>query len=971
MLIKELVAMVGIDTADFDRGAQAFLRKTHKISRAWAQAGRDISRAATRITAALGAAGAVVTKTGLSFAALKEQSQIAFAVMLRDAGKAKRLLQDLNSFAANTPFELEGILGATKTLFGFGFQLNEIMPTLRMLGDVSAGTGKDLRELATIFGQIRGLGKLQGQDFLQLVNAGFPVIEIARTMGLTMAQLRDEMSRGNVPFAAVEATFRRLTSSGGVFNNMMQRQSKTVAGLVSTLKDNFKQISARIVQPLFEEIARVLPEILKSFDTPKFQQFIKSAQQSVRDFIQSVHELAPVFMQAARTAGEFLKPLLQFLKEHPQIMGALLALKVGGFLGLNSAIMSTASALGQTLVAAISLLSNPIGAIIAAIAAATAALVLFFTKTEAGKKVFAEIKQVAEPFVDVIKSLWSILKNLASILGTVLKPVLRAVGILFGKLWELIKPLVSGGMKLLAAQILALVKPLTTVVGWLDKIISKADKAIKKIFAVKGRAVENDDPGMKALVEISEIVKSGKLTPQQEKQIVAEADRGNNVAVLKKAKAFVAANARRKAAVGRAGAPAPAAAGFGGFKLPPAKAANPRDAINKALRGAEVGALDRATPGFSQIRKFIGMPGATAQDVGRFMGTRRGVTAAQGREAGRAFGAIRGRLGGNLSPQQLDKIALSLAKTTNQIRAQAEAAAQSAEKLKQAREAALPLLDQMAFKLDGVKGKIPQAELDALNQRLQAWGNAMGKGKVTLDQLRAGMRQLASDTSKAVAAAEKKAAQERRAALLRGDFKAAGLDFRKALEDRVAQFRMAQFNRQVENAFNNMFGLNRAIKPVRDNFDGLRDNMRQFAESLPSPQRASGEQIAQLNQQIGTAFNSLAGRLQILRNEISLQAQKIPLLDTFRQKRDAVRIINRLQQQAHDLIRASMSARPAFSGMSFGNSSLVDPGLQSQPTQITNNLSFPNLTKMSNADARQMLDTVSREIARRGHSVVQ
>ncbi len=90
----------------------------------------------------------------LKLAADAEQTEVAFTTMLGSADAAKNMLKELTSFAAATPFEMPGIKQAARTLLAFGTTQDQVLPLLKMLGDVSAGTGKDLAELSVIFGQI-------------------------------------------------------------------------------------------------------------------------------------------------------------------------------------------------------------------------------------------------------------------------------------------------------------------------------------------------------------------------------------------------------------------------------------------------------------------------------------------------------------------------------------------------------------------------------------------------------------------------------------------------------------------------------------------------------------------------------------------------------------------------------------------------------------------------------------------------
>lgn len=91
--------------------------------------------------------------------------------MLGSADKAKNLLADLSEFAKRTPFELLGIRDVAKQLLAFGITNENLLGTLKALGDVAAGTGTGLDRIAYAFGQVLAAGKLTGNELRQFTEA--------------------------------------------------------------------------------------------------------------------------------------------------------------------------------------------------------------------------------------------------------------------------------------------------------------------------------------------------------------------------------------------------------------------------------------------------------------------------------------------------------------------------------------------------------------------------------------------------------------------------------------------------------------------------------------------------------------------------------------------------------------------------------------------------------------------------------
>lgn len=189
---------------------------------------------------ALGAGFTMLAKTGVEAAMTIEGLTTDFEVMSGSAEKAKNLLAQISEFAAKTPFDKLGLSGAAKTLMAFGIESEKVLPTLKMLGDVSLGDQNKLNGLALVFGQIQSTGKLMGQDLLQLINQGFnPLTEISRQTGISVSDLKDAMSQGAISADMVTAAFKSATSEGGLFFNGLAKRSETLSGKISTLKDNF------------------------------------------------------------------------------------------------------------------------------------------------------------------------------------------------------------------------------------------------------------------------------------------------------------------------------------------------------------------------------------------------------------------------------------------------------------------------------------------------------------------------------------------------------------------------------------------------------------------------------------------------------------------------------------------------------------------------------------------------------------
>lgn len=199
---------------------------------------------AMRTTGIVGTAAfaglSLATKGIIQAGAAYEQTQIAFETMIGDAELAQKTLGDLANFAKKTPFEITQLEEASKRLLAYGVDASSLIPTLRMLGDISAGVGMDkLPQLILAFGQVRAATKLTGMELRQFSEAGVPLLGTLATMlGKTEGEIMEMVSVGEIGFPLVQEALASLTGEGGKFFNLMERQSTSLGGMWSNFKDS-------------------------------------------------------------------------------------------------------------------------------------------------------------------------------------------------------------------------------------------------------------------------------------------------------------------------------------------------------------------------------------------------------------------------------------------------------------------------------------------------------------------------------------------------------------------------------------------------------------------------------------------------------------------------------------------------------------------------------------------------------------
>lgn len=180
----------------------------------------------------------------VSQAAKFESINTQFEVLIGNAQGAQKALEQLKDFSAKTPFQFEDIAKAGQQLLGFGFAADELRTKLENIGNVAAAVGKPIDEISLIFGQVAAAGKLTGERLLQFQERAIPIgPAIAKTLGVAESSVKDLVSKGLVDFATFEKAFRSMSDKGGIAFGALDKQSQTLGGQISTLKDNFSLLA--------------------------------------------------------------------------------------------------------------------------------------------------------------------------------------------------------------------------------------------------------------------------------------------------------------------------------------------------------------------------------------------------------------------------------------------------------------------------------------------------------------------------------------------------------------------------------------------------------------------------------------------------------------------------------------------------------------------------------------------------------
>lgn len=249
-----------------------------------------------------------------------EQYTTSLEVMLGSASKASAMIEKMRDFAAKTPLTLENVISGGSLLMSYGVDESNLIDTMTKLGDLASGNAEKMDRITLAYGQMLAKGKVTGEELMQMTEAGVPLqTALAESIGVTGEEFSKMVSAGKVGIDDLNKAITGLTTGDGKFAGMMEKQSQTMQGMLSTLQDNLSEFMRKMGEGAFGEV--------------------KSALQEASDLLAEWEEDGTLD-KWAQGVGVLLKNLIAFLKQ---------AISVG--LDFKEAIIAGAVALGTFKVA--------------------------------------------------------------------------------------------------------------------------------------------------------------------------------------------------------------------------------------------------------------------------------------------------------------------------------------------------------------------------------------------------------------------------------------------------------------------------------------------------------------------------------------------------------------------------------------------------------------------------------------------
>lgn len=306
-----------------------------------------------------------------------------------DVEKAKALYAQLSDYGVKTPYDKAGLIEAQKTMMSFGLSSEFAFGKLKNIGDIAMGDAQKMQSLSLAFAQATSAGKLQGQDLMQMINAGFnPLQVISERTGESMAQLKDRMSKGGISAQELAQAFEWATDKQGLFYQGAEKAGQTLSGKFNKMMDSITELALKV----YEAISPVLSPLVELAAV-----IFSSIGQGIGWLIEKFQEGNPIIWGIAGAIGIFTTALI--------LHNTYTAIATAWQNRLTWAVIKTNLAF----------LANPITLIIAGIIALIAIIAYCIVGVSGWGKAWEYtvqgMKYSWEAFVENFQLLWTVAKN--------------------------------------------------------------------------------------------------------------------------------------------------------------------------------------------------------------------------------------------------------------------------------------------------------------------------------------------------------------------------------------------------------------------------------------------------------------------------------------------------------------------------------------------------------------------------------
>jgi len=207
-----------------------------------------------------------------------QDTESSMTVFLGSAEKAAKFMKELQDYAWYNMFEFSDLTKESAKLLAYGNDVKDVIGILDKLSNVAAGTKQPLGDLIDLYNKAKNVGKIDAMGFQQWAARGLVLTDVLKGVGI-------EADRSNISFEQLKIALDAVTSSGGMFHDLMGRQLNNLSASVGQLQDS--------ITIMFNELGQ------------KSEGVMKSAIDSANYLVENYEKIGKIIIELVATYGVY------------------------------------------------------------------------------------------------------------------------------------------------------------------------------------------------------------------------------------------------------------------------------------------------------------------------------------------------------------------------------------------------------------------------------------------------------------------------------------------------------------------------------------------------------------------------------------------------------------------------------------------------------------------------------------------
>ena len=244
-----------------------------------------------------------------------DQATAKLEALGNSSGDVSKIMDNALASVKGTSFGMGEAATTAASMVASGIKPGqELEGVLGTVADTAAIAGTNMDEMGLIFGSVAARGKLQGDDMMQLLGRGVPVLQIlAEQTGKTSAEISDMVSKGQVDFRMFADAMEGYVGGGA------KRMGETLSGSLKNLGAAFGRMGAEVLKGPMQQAPEVINKLTEQVDNmgsvigPVVQEWSGKLAPVAADFATSIIPTATAAVGVFADGVNLALPVLQAL----------------------------------------------------------------------------------------------------------------------------------------------------------------------------------------------------------------------------------------------------------------------------------------------------------------------------------------------------------------------------------------------------------------------------------------------------------------------------------------------------------------------------------------------------------------------------------------------------------------------------------------------------------------------------------